>query len=140
MGKLKKDGKVAGAFQSFDGKSGKSNGTGVFIPKEKLGNKVKNVIDNFNAKKEEMQGKKEESKKKVYVPKKSVNIKISSNFDKLGSTSGKEDWDEIISNNPFDVLTDDLGLKDMSYLDEIDPEIITGGGQKLSTETSVVDQ
>ena len=112
----------------------------MFIPKEKLGTRVKNVIDNFNAKRDGMQGKKEENQKKVYVPKKQVEFKVSSNFDNIGSTSGKDDQDEIISQNPFDVLAD-LGLKDMSYLDEIDQEmILTGGDQEAATEKTIVDQ
>nr|KAJ0216926.1 hypothetical protein LSAT_V11C300156760 [Lactuca sativa] len=119
VGNLKKDGKEKGVFQSKEDKNGKVNGTGVFIPKEKLGTRVKNVIENFNARKEDMQGKKEENQKKMYVPKKQMDFKVSSNFDNIGSTSGKDDQDEIISQNPFDVLAD-LGLKDMSYLDEID--------------------
>nr|KAJ0219831.1 hypothetical protein LSAT_V11C200050600 [Lactuca sativa] len=139
VGNLKKDGKEKGVFQSKEGKSGKMNGTGVFIPKEKLGTRVKNVIENFNARKEEMQGKKEEGRKKVYVPKKQVDFKVSSIFDNIGSTSGKDDQDEIISQNPFDVLAD-LGLRDMSYLDEIDPEILTGGAQETITENPIVDQ
>ncbi|CAI9295448.1 unnamed protein product [Lactuca saligna] len=115
------------------------NNGGVFIPKEKLGTRVKNVIENFNARKEGMQGKKEENQKKVYVPKKQVDFKVSSNFDNIGSTSGKDDQDEIISQNPFDVLAD-LGLRDMSYLDEIDQEILTGGGQETVTEKITVVQ
>ncbi|CAI9274213.1 unnamed protein product [Lactuca saligna] len=137
VGNLKKDGKEKGVFQSKDDKSGKKNGTGVFIPKEKLGTRVKNVIENFNAKKDGMQGKREENQKKVYVPKKQVELKVSSNFDNLGSTSGKIDQDEITTQNPFDVLAD-LGLRDMSYLDEMDSEILTGGGQEISTEKKLV--
>ncbi|KAL7602282.1 hypothetical protein Lser_V15G27460 [Lactuca serriola] len=99
VGNLKKDGKEKGVFQSKEDKSGKVNGTGVFIPKEKMGIRVKNM-----------------------------DLKVSSNFDKSGSTSGKDNQDEILSQNPFDVLAD-LGLRDMSYLDEIDQEmILTGGG------------
>nr|KAJ0187598.1 hypothetical protein LSAT_V11C900454790 [Lactuca sativa] len=140
VGNLKKDGKEKGVFQSKEDKNGKVNGTGVFIPKEKMGIRVKNVIENFNAKKDGMQGKKEENQKKVYVPKKQVDLKVSSNFDKSGSTSGKDNQDEILSQNPFDVLAD-LGLRDMSYLDEIDQEmILTGGGQEMNTENSNVDQ
>ncbi|CAI9295451.1 unnamed protein product [Lactuca saligna] len=139
VGNIKKDGKEKGVFQSKEGKSGKLNGTGVFIPKEKLGTRVKNVIENFNARKEGMQVKKEENQKKVYVPKKQVDFKVSSNFDNIGSTSGKDDQDEIISQNPFDVLAD-LGLRDMSYLDEIDQEILTGGGQETVTEKITVVQ
>ncbi|CAI9295450.1 unnamed protein product [Lactuca saligna] len=108
-------------------------------PKIKLGTRVKNVIENFNARKEGMQVKKEENQKKVYVPKKQVDFKVSSNFDNIGSTSGKDDQDEIISQNPFDVLAD-LGLRDMSYLDEIDQEILTGGGQETVTEKITVVQ
>ncbi|CAI9259090.1 unnamed protein product [Lactuca saligna] len=139
VGNLKKDGKEKGVFQSKEGKSGKINGTGVFIPKEKLGARVKNVIENFNARKEGIQGRKEENPKKVFVPKKQVDFKVSSNFDNIGSTSGKDNQDEIISHNPFDVLAD-LGLRDMSYLDEIDPEILTGGGQEINTENTIIDQ
>ncbi|CAI9263408.1 unnamed protein product [Lactuca saligna] len=140
VGNLKKDGTEKGVFQSKEDKNGKVNGTGVFIPKEKMGIRVKNVIENFNAKKDGMQGKKEENQKKVYVPKKQVDLKVSSNFDKSGSTSGKDNQDEILSQNPFDVLAD-LGLRDMSYLDEIDQEmILTGGGQEMNTENSNVDQ
>ncbi|CAI9259915.1 unnamed protein product [Lactuca saligna] len=138
VGNLKKDGKEKGVFQSKDDKSGRKNGTGVFIPKEKLGTRVKNVIENFNAKKDGMQGKREENQKKVYVPKKQVELKVSSNFDNLGSTSGKIDQDEITTQNPFDVLAD-LGLRDMSYLDEMDSEILTGGGQEISTENKIGD-
>nr|KAJ0222237.1 hypothetical protein LSAT_V11C200050560 [Lactuca sativa] len=86
-----------------------------------------------------MQGKREENQKKVYVPKKQVEFKVSSNFDNIGSTSGKDDQDAIITQNPFDVLAD-LGLRDMSYLDEMDPEVLTGGGQETSTENEIVDQ
>ncbi|CAI9259914.1 unnamed protein product [Lactuca saligna] len=132
------DGKEKGVFQSKDDKSGRKNGTGVFIPKEKLGTRVKNVIENFNAKKDGIQGKREENQKKVYVPKKQVELKVSSNFDNLGSTSGKIDQDEITTQNPFDVLAD-LGLRDMSYLDEMDSEILTGGGQEISTENKIGD-
>ncbi|CAI9261357.1 unnamed protein product [Lactuca saligna] len=140
VGNLKKDGKEKGVFQSKEDKNGKVNGTGVFIPKEKMGIRVKNVIENFNAKKDGMQGKKEENQKKVYVPKKQVDLKVSYKFDKSGSTSGKDNQDEILSQNPFDVLAD-LGLRDMSYLDEIDQEmILTGGGQEMNTENSNVDQ
>ncbi|CAI9259916.1 unnamed protein product [Lactuca saligna] len=137
VGNLKKDGKEKGVFQSKDDKSGRKNGIGVFIPKEKLGTRVKNLIENFNAKKDGMQGKREENQKKVYVPKKQVELKVSSNFDNLGSTSGKIDQDEITTQNPFDVLAD-LGLRDMSYLDEMDSEILTGGGQEISTEIKLV--
>nr|KAJ0212400.1 hypothetical protein LSAT_V11C400156940 [Lactuca sativa] len=140
VGNLKKDGIERGAFQSRESKKGKMNGTGVFIPKEKLGTRVKNVIENFNARKDEMQGKKEEGQKKVYVPKKQVEFKVSSNFDNVGSSSGKDDQEVIFSKNPFDILSNDLGLRDMSYLDEIDPEIITGGGQEINTENLIVDQ
>ncbi|CAI9270261.1 unnamed protein product [Lactuca saligna] len=139
VGNLKKDGKEKGVFQSKDDKNGKKNGTGVFIPKEKLGARVKNVIDNFNAKRDGMQGKKEENQKKVYVPKKQVEFKVSTNFDNIGSTSGKDDQDAIITQNPFDVLAD-LGLRDMSYLDEMDPEVLTGGDQEINTENESVDQ
>nr|KAJ0219421.1 hypothetical protein LSAT_V11C300156720 [Lactuca sativa] len=138
VGNLKKDGKEKGVFQSKEDKSGKMNGTGVFIPKEKMGIRVKNVIENFNARKEGMQGKKEETQKNVYVPKKQEDLKVSSNFDKTGSTSGKDIQDEILSQNPFDVLAD-LGLRDMSYLDEIDQEMILTD-QEINTENSNVDQ
>nr|KAJ0220884.1 hypothetical protein LSAT_V11C200101250 [Lactuca sativa] len=139
VGNLKKDEKERGVFQSKDDKNGKKSETGVFIPKEKLGTRVKNVIENFNAKNDGMQGKKEESQKKVYVPKKQMEFKVSSNFDYIGSTSGKDIQEEIITQNPFDVLAD-LGLRDMSYLDEMDPEILTGGGQEENTENEFVDQ
>ncbi|XP_023762213.1 uncharacterized protein LOC111910619 [Lactuca sativa] len=139
VGNLKKDEKERGVFQSKEDKNGKKSGTGVFIPKEKLGTRVKNVIENFNAKNDGMQGKKEESQKKVYIPKKQMEFKVSSNFDYIGSTSGKDFQEEIITQNPFDVLAN-LGLRDMSYLDEMDPEILTGGGQEKNTENEFVDQ
>ena len=139
MGNLKKDGKEAGAFQSKEGKNGKANGTGFFIPKDKLGDRVRNVIDNFNSKKVEEQKKTVENKK-VYVPKKQMEVKVSTNFDNVGSTSGKDNQEDFISKNPFDVLNDEIVLRVLSYIDEMDQEIITGGVQESNTKSQVIDQ
>nr|KAJ0220253.1 hypothetical protein LSAT_V11C200101200 [Lactuca sativa] len=139
VGNLKKEGKEAGAFQLKEGKNGKMNGTGVFLPKDKLGDRVRNVIDNFNSKKGEDQKKATENKK-VYVPKKHVELKVSSNFDNIRSTSGKDKQEDFISKNPFDILNDEMGLRDMSYLDEMDREVITGGVQESNTKAQDVDQ